>query len=186
MIEVPYDEHLWELAAERARRMPVYAGSHRKAAANEVGALGEVVFEDYLARHGIPFTPRYVTTDDLELFGATVDVKTKDRTVHPRPHHGCSVPLYNHEHQRPSLYVFVSLYRDKGSSLPGIKRFTSAFLLGWASLRQVDAGRRWEAGETDPENGTRFWTACLNLAVQDLRPIKELVDRAHQRMSSGA
>lgn len=162
--------------------MPVYAGSHRKGAANEVGALGEVVFESFLAGHGIPFTPRYATTDDLELFGATADVKTKDRTVRPQPHHECSVPLYNHEHQRPSFYVFVSLLRDRKAAVPGIERFTCAYLLGWASLKQVDSGKRWEAGEVDPENGTQFWTACLNLAIRDLRPMEVLVERAERRL----
>ena len=113
-----YDADIWRAAAERAAATPVYAGSHRKEAANQVGALGELVFESLLTAHGIPFQARYQTTEDLEILGDTVEVKTKDRTARPQPGFGCSVPLYNHEHQRPSRYLFFSLLRDR-TDLPG-------------------------------------------------------------------
>ena len=164
--------------------MPVYAGSHRKQAGNLVGALGDIVFEHFLRGHGIPFASRYTTTDDLEIFGATADVKTKDRTVTPEPHHECSAPPYNHEPQRPDFHVFVSLYRDRDPTTAGLARLSHACLLGWPSIRQVDDGRRWEAGDVDPENGTRFWTACLNIAVRDLRPPDILVARARARLDA--
>lgn len=101
-----YNKDIWDLAQERALAMPVYGMSHRKFAANQVGALGEVVFESFLEHHQIPFTPRYRTTEDLGILGDTIDVKTKDRTVYPRADYDCTVPLYNHEHQRPTRYAF--------------------------------------------------------------------------------
>lgn len=184
MIRYPRDDAVWSEAKDRAAGLPVYPGSHRGRAANEVGTLGEVVFEKFLRENRIPFNPRYTTTDDLEIFGARVDVKTKDRTVPPEPYHECSVPLYNHQHQRPDFYVFVSLQRDREQEIEGLERFSHAYLLGWASIRQVDHGKRWEAGDVDPENGTKFWTACLNIKVRDLRPLSILVERSRKRVEA--
>lgn len=176
-----YDADIWRAAAERAAATPVYAGSHRKEAANQVGALGELVFESLLTAHGIPFQARYQTTEDLEILGDTVEVKTKDRTARPQPGFGCSVPLYNHEHQRPSRYVFVSLLRDRADTRETLDRFTRAYVVGWSTLAQVDAGRTWSAGEVDPDNGTRFWTACKNVLVNQLRPMEELLAEYRRR-----
>ena len=177
-----YDAALWRVAEERASAMPVYAGSHRKEAANQVGALGEVVFEYFLKRKGIPYTPRYETTEDLLVNGDTIEVKTKDRTVRPRPDYDCSVPLYNHEHQRPARYVFVSLYRDRDDRRRTIDRFTRVWLLGWCTLGQLEAiGRKWDAGETDPANGTTFWTACVNVAIGELSDMDSLVEDYRRR-----
>ncbi|MET3930584.1 hypothetical protein ABIE51_002471 [Lysobacter sp. OAE881] len=156
--------------------MPIYAGSHRRGAANEVGALGEVIFEEFLRSHRIPFEPRHETTEDLVLFDATVEIKTKDRTVNPLPHYECSVPLYNYEHQRPDLYVFVSLVRDLARSPLSITRFSHAHLVGWATLAQVDQAVVRKRGETDASNGTTFWTSCRNLRIDQLRKFPELLE----------
>lgn len=112
MVRFDYRQDVWSRAADRAAQMPIYAGSHRRGAANELGALGEVIFEEFLRSHGIPFDPRYETTEDLLLFDATVEVKTKDRTVNPQPHYECSVPLYNHEHQRSNGTTFWTSCRN--------------------------------------------------------------------------
>lgn len=183
LIKVPYREPLWALAEARASAMPVYRGSHRQRAANQVGALGEVVVEDYLRLNGVPFSSNYQTTSDISIFGATVDIKTKDRTVPPEPDYDCSVPLYNHAHQRPDMYIFVSLCRERSDQSLALSRFKAAYILGWASLRRVDAvGRRWRAEETDPANGTTFWTDCLNLRISQLAGMQRIIDRAHERL----
>ena len=171
-----YDAALWRRAEERALAMPIYVGSHRGKAANQVGALGEVLFEHLLEQHGIPFVQKYETTEDLEVFGDTIDVKTKDRTVRPELGYDCTVPLYNHEHQRPSRYVFASLLRARGDERESIGRFTKAYLIGWCTLERMETGKVWEADEVDPSNGTRFWTACKNLYLSDLSPMNEMLE----------
>ena len=181
MIALPLTGELLRAARVRASQLPVYANSHRRRAANEVGCIGEVAFEHVLHERRIPFARISSTQQDLTIFGASVDVKTKDRTVPPQPHYECSVPIYNHEHQRPQLYVFISLQRDKDLPLDRIERFQTAHILGFATLKQVDAGRVWRQGEIDEDNGTEFWTDCLNLRVDELRPIEELLHRAEQR-----
>lgn len=69
-----YDVGLWEKACQRAEAMPIYGNSHREFAANQVGALGEVVFENLLDHFGIPFEPAYGTTQDLLIGGESFDV----------------------------------------------------------------------------------------------------------------
>lgn len=171
-VRITCGEELWSLAVERAATKPIYANSHRKAAANELGCLGEVAAELWMRREKIFFTDETgCTTHDYRLAnGLTVDVKTKDRTVPPIPTYDCSVPEYNHEHQLPDYYLFVSLQRDKSYPYPtSIRRFTHAYILGGISLDQLESiGQRWGADEVDPANGTRFWTACINVRINQL------------------
>jgi hypothetical protein len=111
---------------------------------------------------------------DLEVLGDTIDVKTKDRTVYPLGCYDCSVPLYNHEHQRPERFVFVSLFREKGNNGERIERFIKAYIVGWCTLEQVDRGEVWAQGDVDT-NGIEFWTACKNVHIKDLRRMTEML-----------
>jgi hypothetical protein len=148
--------------------MPILKGSHRGKAANEVGCLGEILIEELLLALKVPYEFIGATSHDLKVNGELWEVKTKDRTVVPQDFYDCSVPLYNHEHQNVDKYVFVSLLREGDQSL-GVKRFPIAFVLGVASRQKLfENGRVWQAGEVDPSNGTKFWTDCVNLPVNQL------------------
>lgn len=167
------------VAAERAKQQPIYEYSHRKTEANIVGCIGEVVFERLLSHFGVAFEDcRGGTEHDYLVGGYTVDVKTKDRTVIPRLDYDNSVPLYNHEHQRPDFYYFVSLFRDPSTMDVGAGRFSDAYLLGGIDLATLDQdGQRWEGGQTDPSNGTTFWTACMNVKMSQLIANREILRR---------
>ena len=104
-------KEILDSAHKRALELPEYDYSHRKLQANFVGCIGELAFAEYIRLKGINFTDdRHETTHDFLISGRiTLDVKTKDRTVKPKPNYDNSVPLYNHEHQRPDFYYFVSL-----------------------------------------------------------------------------
>ena len=161
---------------QRAEALPVFENSHRKYQANVVGCFGEVLFEMLLHHHKIDFIDnRDTTTHDYTVGnGITIDVKTKDRTVAPQRHYENSVPLYNHEHQRPDFYYFVSLQRDKGRRESDIRRFTHGYMLGGIDLGTLEgSGKQWEAGEIDPANGTKFWTACINIGMSGLMSNEE-------------
>jgi hypothetical protein len=159
------------LAASR----PVYRGSHRKGAANEVGCLGEVVVARVLAGSGLHLRPVFATTHDYAFpNGWTVEVKTKDRTVAPRPGFDCSVPEYVEGHQTPDFYVFVSLQRDPRHAT-GMERFHTAHLVGVGSPTLLARhGHYKDRGHTDP-NGTTFWTACHNVPISRLVPLASAV-----------
>lgn len=162
---------LLDVAFQRASLLPIFDYSHRKFEANYVGCIGEVVFERFLDHHRICYrddtssTERdYVIDDEF-----TVDVKTKDRTVLPRADYDNTVPLYNHEHQRPDFYYFISLLRDTTAEANDPYRFSVACLLGGISLADLDrVGTRWKAGQVDPRNGTKFWTSCINVPMTEL------------------
>ena len=154
-----------ERASKRRALMDVYVGSHRGAAANLVGALGEIAFELWLEVHGISYEWVADTRYDYRVGPRkiTVEVKTKDRTVRPLPEYEASVPDYNAEHQRPDWYAFFSLLRAPGST----DEYTDAYYVGAlhaAAYRRIATFRR--AGELDPRNGTRFWTACWNVQLR--------------------
>ncbi len=157
-------------AEEILETLPIYPGSHRGYAANQVGVLGEVISREQLALRGLFVTPIFRTTHDFELqTGKRVEVKTKDRTVPPRPDYECSVPYYNHEHQDVGYYIFVSLERPRDKDDEALDRFKKAHIVGVANRKMMaELGINRNTGETDPRNGTTFWTACRNIYISQL------------------
>ncbi len=175
---VTLTEEILEEAQARARQLPIHKNSHREHAANEVGCIGEVLFERFLGIAGIEFRDQLTSTrhDFIVNGDMTVDVKTKDRTVLPKRHYENSVPLYNHEHQRPDYSFIVSLLRDKSAPSNDIRRFTHGCLVGGLDFETLERiGKRWETGETDPANGTKFWTACINVRMEQLLTFQEML-----------
>lgn len=180
-------EKLLAIAQQRLNKTPVFDGSHRGADANQVGILGELVVEQWLEENAIYFKDeRESTTHDYSLSnGKTFDVKTKDRTVQPQSNYDCSVPMYNHHHQRPDYYIFVSLQRDKLNKTNDLSRFHTAHIVGGMNMLQLEQrGIVWKAGETDSANGTTFWTDCINVSVAQLVKPLEVIDK--WRLNSSA
>ena len=171
---------IWQEATRRIALLPIYKGSHRGVDANEVGVLGEVAAEEWMKSAGISYVDRKQTTHDylLSATSETLEIKTKDRTVLPRPHYECSVPLYNHEHQRPAWYLFVSLLRVDGPK--DITKFTRAFIVGACQRDDLKNGVVWKAGDTDT-NGTTFWTDCINVKIGDLTDTQKLMATWNKR-----
>ncbi|MDQ7968702.1 MAG: hypothetical protein REI95_03575, partial [Oxalicibacterium faecigallinarum] len=166
------DEKIWDKAEAKVKELPIYEKSHRKQQANEVGVLGEVIAEYWLKEEKVNFLDEtHCTTHDYRFVpsGKTIDVKTKDRTVIPESDYDCSVPLYNHSHQQPDYYLFISLYRDKKSKENSLRKFTQAYIVGAANQKQIQVkGKIWKEGEIDYSNGTKFWTDCINIKISDL------------------
>jgi hypothetical protein len=143
---VPLDNVL-PVALHRAEAMPVYRRSMRGPAANEVGATGELVAMEYLRSSGVKFRDDPDVDGDLWVAGQRVEVKTKERTVVPKPHHACSAPAYNHDVQVPDWWLFVSLLSD-GSK--GVGRFRRAWVCGaLPDVRLRAEGVLWRPGDVD-------------------------------------
>ena len=179
---VRLNESQHKRAQQLCEQNPPYAGSHRGEAAMQVGFLGEIVVRDHLDVAGLDYDAVFTTRHDLVVTACgRTEVKTKDRTVSPQPNYECSVPLYNHEHQDVDYYVFVSLMRSRDNST-AIERFHTAFIVGACNRPMLNQhGTEWQAGETDPSNGTTFWTACRNIAISNLLPIDAAVLKWKQR-----
>jgi hypothetical protein len=179
MFEIVCTEEIWLSAEKIAESLPIYENSHREKLANQVGSLGEVLAEHWFKLNSINFKDeRFCTTHDYRFSnGKTVDVKTKDRKVKPLPEYDCSVPLYNHNHQRPDYYLFVSLKMDKNDNSKDIRRFNSGFILGGANIHYLDKwGVHWKAGQVDEANGTRFWTDCINIKIKYLASLEKSIE----------
>lgn len=176
--KVAITSDIMEMATQRAKTLPIFDNSHRKLEANIIGCIGEILFEQFLKADGVHFEDMRDNTDMDYIVNNryTFDVKTKDRTVPPREFYECSVPLYNHNHQKPNYYYFISLERDKGCEQSDINRFKNAYLLGGIDQKNLHAkGKQWNKDEVDTRNGTRFWTDCLNVEIKDLIPNNELL-----------
>jgi len=164
--------HLIADGQARADAMPEYRRSMRGTAANEVGALGELVAMDYLRALGVDVQDTSTVDCDLTTPFGTIDVKTKERTVRPQPHYDCTVPDYVRDHQKPDWYLFVSLVGKPGE---GVARFTEAWVLGTISASVFDAQAvRWDPGTTDG-NGWQATVPCWNVRVSQLRAPRTLV-----------
>ena len=157
-------------AVERVGDLRIFARSHRGHHANVVGSIGEVVFERFLSAHGIVFRDHHRSSTKHDYVvdgGVSIDVKTKDRTVRPKPFFANSVSLYNHSHQRPDYYFFVSLLREPGEF--NLRLFRLAYLVGGIDITTLDRdGVRWKSGDVDPKNGIKFCMDCLNIETRSL------------------
>jgi hypothetical protein len=161
------DDESLRRAEERLSGMKIYELSHRREAANRVGALGEVVFERWLEANDIHYTWLADTRFDYRIAGQTVEVKTKDRSVRPLARYEASVPDYNVQHQSPDWYAFLSLVRERSDGT--LRDYRRAYLVGISRAADYHAiAERRETGEVDPRNGTRFWTACWNVSHVNL------------------
>ena len=103
------DQH-YQAAMETVNKEPVYEKSFRGKQGNVVGFLGEVVAEEWFKHHGLYYEDHRSSTklDYIINEKFTVDIKTKDFTVYPKRFYRVSVPLYNHDHQRPDYFLFHS------------------------------------------------------------------------------
>jgi hypothetical protein len=176
MTRIILGDYHWEEAAKRLKEIPVFDRSHRKGDANQVGVLGEIVIENWFLTNGIEYSKHTERTDFDYIAGSfTIDVKTKDRTVPPKKEYDCSIPLYNHDHQKPDFYLFVSLQRDKIDNSNNIDRFKNAFIVGGIHQSELKKlGKIWRKDQTDPSNGTTFWTDCINIRMADLIPLAQI------------
>jgi len=141
----------------------VYKRSMRGEEGTYIGAIGEIVLVDYLKNHCMEvIDKRESTRFDFFVNSKRVEVKTKDRTVAPKPFYECSVPLYNHSHQIPDWFYFISLYREG-------KVFKKAYLLGGMTYQQLSQeGVKMNEGEVDERNGWLCREPCININIEKL------------------
>lgn len=179
LIEIPLDQNIFDEANFRLANMSVYKKSHRQNGANQTGVIGEIVTERWLSAMGVFYTPDKTTQYDLKLLnGEKIDVKTKERQAKPRSQFDCSVALYNHEHQMPDYYFFVSLLRDPRKPATDIYRFTHAYLLGAVNQPQLKRfGRHVPAETLDEENGMTNWTAMYNIPIDLITPCDQVIEK---------
>lgn len=175
MIEINLEPYL-KAAQTRAEELGLLDRSMRGLQASQVGALGELIGMNYLRGLGFELEEVYSTKYDVRTKVAgewkTLEFKTKERSVAPLPHYDCTVPAYNHDHQRPDYFIFISLLSSEKSE--DIKRFTKGFILGSISLERFEAiAKAWNPSQTDSSNGWIPTINCYNVSIAELDPPKE-------------
>ncbi|TWX65512.1 hypothetical protein ESZ36_17040 [Colwellia demingiae] len=151
--------------------MPAWRLSYRGEEANPVGVLGEIIVEDWLRGLNTPFVDeRDQTTHDYSFVnGDTFEVKTKDRTKAPLDYYVATAPAYNHQHQKPNLYIFVSLLRPKGSSQKNVRNFTHAYIVGSCTREHFEAHSIFrEKGYEDGSNKLPIKFDCFNILLNEI------------------
>lgn len=181
MIKIEITDKQRERAKEIAPSTP-YARSVMGVYGNLIGALGEVVVFDYLRELGLNPRFEHKTTHDISFGGKTIDVKTKARTIEPKPHYDCTVPDYNHDHQRPDYFVFVSLMNDDN--------FSAAWILGCATYDFIcQSATLWKRGQVDDRNAHEHildeWKLEIN-QLQSIETIREKNMAYEQKDNAGA
>jgi hypothetical protein len=159
-IVVPVTEDILRVCKSRADNLGELRGSIRKGKGNLVGYIGQESVE-----RAICGVTREDTYDyDLKCGGYRIEVKSKDRSVPPRPEYECSVAEMNHT-QAADYYVFVSVFRPMSG-------YETAYILGY--ITPVDYFKRarfMHKGDLDPSNNFVVRADCYNLPIHRLEPI---------------
>jgi|TARA_Y100000310_G_scaffold150092_1_gene149478 hypothetical protein len=138
---------------ERASTLPLLKNSIRQGAGSLVAYIGEEIAKTVLNGE-IKDTYDY----DIVYKNMKVDVKTKERTVAPKPYYECSVADFNTK-QDCDEYAFVSV----------LDTLREAWYLG--KISKPDFYKKaifHRKGEIDPANNFTFKADCYNISISEL------------------
>jgi hypothetical protein len=134
----------------RAEKLPLLNNSIRQGEGSLVAYIGEEVVKNVL-KGEIQDTYDY----DIVYQNTTVDVKTKERTVAPKPYYECSVADFNTK-QDCDEYAFVSV----------LDTLKEAWYLGKISKPDFYTKAVFHRkGEVDPANNFTFKADCYNIPI---------------------
>ena len=158
MIQIKITPEIIARAKKKAATVGNLQGSITGSMSNVVGAIGEVVVDDYTG--GIEANSKDF---DLMVGNRRVDVKTKRCNTTPSPKYDCSVAAHGTKQDCDS-YVFVRILTDH----------SKAWILGEIATPEFyKKATRYRTGDVDPANGFVFKADCYNLAIQELDSVKE-------------
>jgi len=138
---------------ERAATLPLLKNSIRQGEGSLVAYIGEEVAKNVLNGE-IKDTYDY----DIVYQNMKVDVKTKERTVAPKPYYECSVADFNTK-QDCDEYAFVSV----------LNTLREAWYLG--KISKSDFYKKaifHRKGEIDSANNFTFKADCYNIPISEL------------------
>jgi len=137
-------------ATARAEKLPLLNNSIRGGEGSLVAYIGEEVAKNVLNGQ-IKDTYDY----DIVYQNTKVDVKTKERTVAPKPYYECSVADFNTK-QDCDEYAFVSV----------LSTLKAAWYLG--KISKLDFYKKavfHRKGDIDPDNNFTFKADCYNIPI---------------------
>ena len=177
-ISVPYDHLMVMRARKKAEKLGKIRNSILKGGGNAAGYLGEEAVAGYIGAEIISCdsgTDKY----DYDIWTRDerrVEVKTKRRTVRPRDYFDVSVARTS-AHQRPDLYIFVSIEFDDMKLVRGIREYRgirNIWIVGQAEPEDYFARARiWKAGDIDKSNGFKTHVDMYNLPISEIDPLDD-------------
>ena len=159
--------HILSQAKQKADELPLLKNSIRKGDGAVVAFIGEHIAcialdgvikntYDYDLIYGISNDDNWVVNEN-DSSRRRVDVKTKERTVPPRPHYNCTVADFN-TNQKCDEYAFVSVH----------KNLRDAWYLGKISKNDFYSKATFSK-KGEPETPLfNFRADCYNLKISEL------------------
>ena len=183
MTRVEIDERIIERAVAIAKREDILPPgkvdkslSQKGRIAVWEGAVGQAVFERVLEQIGVQFEFIASIFYDYDTDRGTVEVKTKERAVDPRPEYEASVYDYNSQRQNAEHYAFVSLRLAPGHtkhSEAKLHRYDVGWVCGIISGEDLARkAKRVEVGDPLP-NGQQAQFVSHNVTYAELSPLGE-------------
>ena len=169
MIEVEITEGMKERAQENSRYIiRNEKASIRGSGGAFVGSLGTLVVADHYGAEIIDTwrTGDYATTVyDMLIDGQKIEVKTKQRSVPPRPFYEASITAQSLQMLDPDYFVFVSLYN-----------LEKAYIMGAIQVDEfMGKATPYMKGEVDPSNNYRVPKDCYSIVYEKLYDLEVLV-----------
>ena len=163
MIDINITPEMLAEATEMANSMGELNNSIRKGTGNLAGFLGEICFLKCF-----PYATRDNSYDhDIKVVDKLFEIKTKDRTVVPKPYFECSIANYNTK-QKADYYAFVSLLRVG-------QLYTNGYILGFIKKDEYFKKARFlKKGDIDPSNKWTVNADCYNLEIGALRAFERM------------
>ena len=172
---IPHTGAMIRSAQTKARLTGELNGSVTKGEGGPAGFLGEEAVAAYMGGELISFAPgQEKYNHDMMLNGKRWEIKTKRRSVAPKPSYDCSIGEWSH-HQRPDTYVFLSVelaktYKDTSGILEG--QVKNVWLLGSKSYDDYfNQARFIHEGDIDPSNGFQCSADMYNITIGQLDPV---------------
>ena len=177
MIAITWTKEMLESAQAKARKLGEINNSITGGRGNLAGYLGEEAVANHIGAEIVSsHNGREKYDYDLIKDGKRVEVKTKRRTVQPRDDYDVSVAITS-EHQRPDIYIFVSLQFERSEGQYGSKVYyglKNIWLLGMAEpYDYFTRAKLWKKGDQDSSNGFVTHSDMYNLAISDITPVEE-------------
>jgi hypothetical protein len=164
MILLKYSPAMVKRAIYNANSLGSLRESITHGKGNIAGYIGEECISAYLGCDNISTksgNDKY--NHDLVYNGLCVEVKTKRRTVDPKPFYDVSIAITS-THQKPDIYAFTSITVNKNKS-----GFSNVWLCGFMPYEEYfEKARFYKKGERDSNNGFIVKRDMYNLMIKEL------------------
>ena len=172
MRKLNFDQSMIDEAVKKAEDLGSINNSITSGRGNLAGYLAEIALTKYLDCKNISCDKGRDKYDyDLIKDGRKIDVKTKRRTVDPKPFFEVSIAGTS-KHQKTDTYAFISItFKEKrgmGSKAQyyGVE---SIWLCGFMSKEDYfDKAIFWKKGAVDPSNGFKVHADMYNMPISSL------------------